>query len=366
MHKKILIISQEFPPFGGGAGVVAQQNAIELAKLDHQVTLVTRNWGPKLEQLNINHLQCTGPKKLWFLFLYWEIKKLYLEDFDSIILNDIGASFIWGTFFLNSQFSKNITVYLHGYEHDAISNKPKGFIKHTKFAVRYKQLLLKSKNIISVSQYLKNSFLEGIPFKIDRERINVIYAGIDPEVFHPVNTDLKQQLSITDDKTILISVSRIVKEKGLFKMLDMFRKLLQIDSSFVWIVIGTGKDISEFKEQVSRNHLKDNVLIIGKIEREHLKDYYSIADLFWLLSEKESFGLTYLEAQMCGCPALGPNKFGIKESIQNNISGYLVDDDTNTKKILSAKTYLKLNINIDSLKHKYEIKNQIKILKEII
>ena len=68
--------------------------------------------------------------------------------------------------------------------------------------------------------------------------------------------------------------------------------------------------------------------------RNKLKYYYSSADLFVLLSEfRESFGLVYLEANACGCPAMGLDYGGVSEVICTE-NGILIDK----KDILNTHT----------------------------
>ena len=73
-----------------------------------------------------------------------------------------------------------------------------------------------------------------------------------------------------------------------------------------------------------------------------LRDFYSNSDVFWLLSNfDESLPLVYIEAQTCGCPVIGRNKGGVRETISKN-SGFLVENEFEAFQILKNKEYLKL------------------------
>ena len=70
-------------------------------------------------------------------------------------------------------------------------------------------------------------------------------------------------------------------------------------------------------------HIEDDVLFLGK--QAQVSKFYQMADLVLLLSEKESFGLTLLEAMTTGVVPIGSNVGGIKEVIKHGETGYIVD-----------------------------------------
>src|SRR5919108_206147 len=114
MPKKVLIISHEYPPVVGGAGVVAKDLVKKLLKNQVKVTLVTnyigRNSDPEYELIEVKTIP-----KLRFINFWNRIKKLPLDGFDKIILNDIGAAMV-GSYFFNDMLLKKTLVFLHGNE----------------------------------------------------------------------------------------------------------------------------------------------------------------------------------------------------------------------------------------------------------
>jgi len=63
---------------------------------------------------------------------------------------------------------------------------------------------------------------------------------------------------------------------------------------------------------------------VGQVDRERLRDYYSAADVFVTTPWYEPFGITPLESMACGTPVIGTNVGGIKFTVRDGETGYLV------------------------------------------
>jgi len=70
--------------------------------------------------------------------------------------------------------------------------------------------------------------------------------------------------------------------------------------------------------------IKDRVMFVGQRGREVLKYFYSAADMFVTTPWYEPFGITPLEAMACGTPVIGSNVGGIKFTVRDGETGYLV------------------------------------------
>ncbi|MBN1435196.1 glycosyltransferase, partial [Candidatus Fermentibacterales bacterium] len=283
-----------------------------------------------------------GPGKLWPLRLAMRLRSLDLSGYDSIILNDIGACFVFGSFFGGSIHVRRAIVFLHGGEPVEVFLAPHGYLRLTRFARRYARLLSGSKAVVAVSDYMKDYFLRHSPSGLDAAKISVIYSGIDQELFRPVESGLRGELGIEEGASLLLSTGRITEEKGFPGMLSVFEELVAGDAGYAWVVVGTGPYACELRSRADRSAvLKDRIILRGYVERPELPAYYSSADLFWLLSarEGESFGLVYAEAQSCGCPALGLAMHGVNEAIENGVTGYLVSDERECLALLRQHAY---------------------------
>ncbi len=341
--QNILIFSHEFPPDIGGAGIVAQQYANSFSQLGYNVTVLTRYQkyynNNNNSSIDYKIIMSKDYGKLWFLSYKNSIN---FSDFDLIILNDPAATYVAGLYFDETLFRKSV-VFLHGTESEAIFKKPKLTMKLVFFKHFYTKTLNHCKQIVSVSNFMKNKFIKQTQLINLKEKIIVNYTGIDKNEFYPSPNDIfKKKYAIPQNAQTILSVSRIIKEKGYYEMLEIFKKLILTDQGFRWIIVGTGNYLSELQNLVKTAKLEKYVIFTGGMPREMLRDFYSNSDVFWLLSNfDEALPLVYIEAQTCGCPVIGRNKGGVRETISKN-SGFLVENEFEVFQILKNKEYLKL------------------------
>ena len=134
---------------------------------------------------------------------------------------------------------------------------------------------------------VKAGFLQEYP-------VEVVYHTIDRDVFQPVPSDLRQKHGL-EDKTLLLGVASVWDaRKGLQDFLELAKLL---DDSYTIVLIGLKED------QIGA--LPKNILGLPRTNSlRELAQWYSAADLFLNPSAEETFGMTTLEAQCCGTPAV--------------------------------------------------------------
>lgn len=221
---------------------------------------------------------------------------------------------------------KTFKLFIHGSELDYLDRKSrylkKLFIRH--LGIEYTNL-----QFIFVSEFLKRSYKDFLSVK-SREDALVVYFG-------PRYQGRQPQRS-TDGVINILTVSRIVKEKGLFEMADGFKRL---DGCRVkWTIVGDGRDETKFREYIAKNRL-ENVELVGALSNSELTKYYNDADIFWLCSlYHEGLGLVYLEAAAHFLPSIGFDRGGVREAISDGYTGFLVDNiEDSLKKILTIRDY---------------------------
>jgi N-acetyl-alpha-D-glucosaminyl L-malate synthase BshA len=86
-------------------------------------------------------------------------------------------------------------------------------------------------------------------------------------------------------------------------------------------MIGDGPERSGAEAQCRALGICDDIRFLGKLEA--IEEVLSVADLFLMPSEKESFGLAALEAMACEVPVISSNAGGIPELNINGVTGFL-------------------------------------------
>jgi glycosyltransferase involved in cell wall biosynthesis len=165
--------------------------------------------------------------------------------------------------------------------------------------------------IVSVSNWLNNvvgqSFLSAVP----RE---VIYNGVDTELFKPNNNTLRDKYNIGNQFMILGVATTWDRRKGLDDFVQLSDKLKDNGT----IIVLVGLSITQV------NKLPSNIIGIQRTENQkELSGLYSSADLFMNLSVEETFGLTTAEALSCGTPALVYDATACPELVNEN-TGFVV------------------------------------------
>ncbi|GJQ23318.1 MAG: hypothetical protein HBSAPP01_11080 [Candidatus Brocadia sapporoensis] len=142
----------------------------------------------------------------------------------------------------------------------------------------------------------------------------VVYHGINKEIFHPIRGDDKMLLFKKKHQlgTFILFVSNIQRYKNFFELINAFVLLRdKIDNSIQLVFAGTCFDREyyyEMKSFIMRERYENRILFLGSIPYEELSYLYSACKLFVYPSTCESFGMTLVEAMACGAPVLASDR----------------------------------------------------------
>ncbi|MFI3135112.1 N-acetyl-alpha-D-glucosaminyl L-malate synthase BshA, partial [Staphylococcus warneri] len=132
----------------------------------------------------------------------------------------------------------------------------------------------------------------------------------------------KTDYGISPNEKVLIHVSNFRSVKRIDTIIETFAKVHEkIPSKLV--LLGDGPELIDMRQKTRDLGVEEHVLFLGK--QDNVSAFYQLSDLVLLLSEKESFGLTLLEAMKTGVVPIGSNAGGIKEVIKHGETGYIVD-----------------------------------------
>ena len=168
--------------------------------------------------------------------------------------------------------------------------------------------------IVTPSQWLadlaKESFLKDYP-------VQVIYNGIDLDVFKPTESDFRAKHNL-EGKKILLGVASVWEvRKGIDVFIELSKRL---DDSYKIVLVGTNDEVDK--------KLPDNIISIHRTsDRKELAQIYTAADLFVNPTREEVFGLVNAEALACGTPVLTFNTGGCPEVIDEDTGVVLMNED---------------------------------------
>ena len=335
---KILILSYEFPPIVGGAATYVGELALSLHNLDHIVHVVTCIHGSRSKSAEYDETMVTKNGlfikrfkpygKLFFVQMFLITKKYIHKDYDQIILADARA-IKFAAYFFSMELLHKCTNIFHGGQVENIIENPSFLLRLGKINKSFIAYLLSCNVNIAVSQFLRNSFLQKEPSLA--RKIKVVYHGIDETVFYPLSQQeiirIRKEYNFKLNDIIIISTSRLDKDKGQDYLLSVFRDLVVEAPNLKLVIVGDGIAKKELMEKSKYYRLGEKVVFINSMSRKALAKLIGSSDLAVMLSRipYEAFGLVNIEANACGIPVLASKYAGVRESVEDGISGLLVD-----------------------------------------
>ncbi len=125
----------------------------------------------------------------------------------------------------------------------------------------------------------------------------------------------------------LLTVARLIERKGHLKVLEALKDLPEA----TYHIVGDGPYLGTIVKAVNDLGLQDRVRISKNISDEELPDVYREADIFVMpttktQTDREGFGIVYLEAQLFGLPVIATRHPGVDEAVRDGEGGLLIGD----------------------------------------
>jgi alpha-maltose-1-phosphate synthase len=182
--------------------------------------------------------------------------------------------------------------------------------------------------IIAVSKGMRDDVLAAYP-SLDPGKIEVIYNGVDPEGYRPVEeTTALSDNGIDPTRPYAVFVGRITRQKGVVHLLDAAEHLPAGSQLVLCAGAPDTKEIAEeFRTRVAelRDGPIDVIWIERMLPREEIVQVLSHAAVFVCPSIYEPFGIVNLEAMACGIPVVASAVGGIVEYVVPGENGWLVE-----------------------------------------
>ena len=167
---------------------------------------------------------------------------------------------------------------------------------------------------VTPSKWLKEevekSFLSEHP-------VEVIYNGIDLQVFHPTESSFREKYKLGNRK-IILGVANVWTER---KGMAVFQQLAeQLDDSYVIVLVGVDKTMQAKTDP--------RIVYVERTKNPYeLAAIYAAADLYLNPSMEETMGLTTVEALACGTQVLVRNSTALPEIVQYDNNKIMMHGD---------------------------------------
>jgi len=327
--EKCLLVTLEYPPQKGGiANYLA--NIFSRLPSDKFMVLAPKHKGDREYDEKATYKILRGSLLSFYIWprwlpLYLRIKRIVKKNrIKTLCLSHVlPVGYIAYLLRKNKKFKQRYIVFAHGLDVLKAQEKP----RKKKWLIK---ILQNASGIVTNSEYTRGLIRElGIP----DSKILVVYPC--PAVRPPKTTvetyDILSKYGLSN-KRVILSVGRLVKRKGVDKVIEALPKLFEQFKDIMYVIVGDGPEIEALGKRVQELNLQNIVRFVGEVSDEELIKFYTISELFIMPSRQigsdvEGFGIAYLEANLFGLPVIGGNSGGVPEAILHERTGLLVNPE---------------------------------------
>mgnify|MGYP000870742143 CR=1 FL=1 len=331
----------------GGQNVYVRELALELSKLGFKIDIFTRRdgdalpdvveWMPNIRVIHVS----AGPAT----YIPKESLIPYMDDFAKFMIRYIekhrqSYKMLHANFFMSGMVALKLKEILR--IPFVITFHALGIVRalHQKEADKFprERVSYEKKIVRNADKIIAECPQDAMDlinlYNADPEKMDIIPCGFNPDEFSPVNKKLaRKKLGLSLSEKIILSVGRIVPRKGVDNIISSLKYLKKRFPDIRLLIVGGDTDkengpstheMKRLKEVAVNLQVDQHILFYGPKLPTELKYYYSAADLFISTPWYEPFGITPLESMACGTPVIGSDVGGIKYTILDGETGFLV------------------------------------------
>ncbi len=311
-----------YPTFGG-SGVVATELGKGLAKLGHEVHFITYRQPTRLDFFSENLFYHEVDIKSYPLFEHapYELalasKMVSVVKYEKLDLLHVhyaiphaSAAYMAKQILKTQGIQIPVITTLHGTDITLVGKDP-SYEPVVTFSIN------QSDGVTSVSEDLKRETYAH--FDVTRD-IEVIPNFIDLDRFKRLKKEHFKLAICPNGEKLLVHTSNFRKVKRVEDVIQVFFEVRK-EIPAKLLLVGDGPERGRMERLCRELGTCDDTRFLGKLEA--VEEVLSVADLFLMPSEKESFGLAALEAMACEVPILSSNAGGIPELNINGVTGFV-------------------------------------------
>lgn len=341
---RVGIFTESYPPLVNGVSTSILMLEHALTKLGHEVFIITvsdnkkdyvlENNGHILRLPSVNLANCYDYKmtSVYPIKAVNMIKKMNLDVIHS------NVEFTVGIFarVVSEQLSIPLVHTYHtnweDYTHYITKNK-KILDDICKKLLKYLMVFFEDKTVTELivpSNKIYNLFKDKYKFT---KNIHIIQTGIETSKFYKEKfnlkdiNSLKKKLGIKKKDFVVMTVSRLAKEKSVDRIINNHKELVKKYSNMKLLIVGDGPDIDKLKDEAKSLGVSDSVIFTGKIPLSDIPIYYQLGNVFVTASKSETQGLTVVEAISSSLPVVAVKDDSFVNSVIEDFNGFVFTDD---------------------------------------
>ncbi len=158
--------------------------------------------------------------------------------------------------------------------------------------------------------------------------------GVEPDRFKSPPAESVEELRRRHDlvgRRVLMTVGRLVERKGYDTVIQAMSEIRRAVPDAVYVIAGAGPYAADLHRLVAELGVPpESVRFTGPVAPDELTAHFALADVFVMPNrivdaDVEGFGLVFIEAALCGKPAIGGRSGGAVDAIVDGVTGRLVD-----------------------------------------
>lgn len=385
MKKKVAFISEHASPLAslggvdsGGQNVYVAELAKHLVSQGYEIDIFTRydnpgfpavvNWLPGIRVIHV----LAGPVLPLAKEDLWQFMPQFTESMLSIIKEEnLSYKLIHANFWMSGWVAAElkdilgipfiITFHALGYIRKLFQQEDDRF-PSVRISVE-KEIVKCADRVIAECPQDKEDLMNY--YQAQADKICIIPCGFSSKEFYPISkSHARKKLKLDPNEKIVLQLGRMVARKGIDNVIRATARLKEKSLPVRLLVVGgnakspdvnLSPELFRLQQIAEKINVSEAVTFVGRKDRDVLKYYYSAADVFVTTPWYEPFGITPLESMACGTPVIGSNVGGIKYSVKDGITGFLVpfnDPEVLAEKIerLLTDNPLLVQMKINSIK----------------
>lgn len=337
--RNICILANGFPPWRiGGIQTWAEALAVRINNYgSNQVSVmlklggIDKNLTSPHSSIRFAFMRGHSWKKYHYLYTYYYLRK-YLRKHSNVTIIAAVWRLARSAVVLKSHYNASLITATHGKEVSQLIHR------NVKERRQFETVVHGSDAVIAVSNYTQKQIYDICQEK--PENVHCIPNGTDPEIYTPLEcreiARLKTQHQIEPETKVLLTVARLTPRKGHDIVIRALSQAIKVYPNIVYII--AGPEHSSWKNHlevmVSDLGLEGHVKFLGEVSERQKLNLYQLSDIYLMVSkspiytgDSEGFGISFLEANACGVPAIGSSAGGIPDAVEDSVSGLLIEPE---------------------------------------